>query len=144
MKWRMNNKYTLIYLPVPALLAGPRSARDDLRPRCVGSRLLPMLEAQIPAPEVTAYQFRRYVLQKIPKLPATASAEQWTAEAARLRRRILNDVVFHGWHKEWVEAAPRFEDLGPIPSGKGYRMRKLRYQIVPGFESTAILYEPAT
>ncbi len=35
-----------------------------------------------------------------------------------------------------------FEDLGVIETGRGYRMRKLRYEIVPGFQSTAILYEP--
>jgi hypothetical protein len=101
-----------------------------------------MLEEQIQAPEVTAYQLRRYILAKIPRLPAPASPEQWTAEAKRLRQRILNDAVFHGWPRAWVDAPPRFEDLGPIPSGKGYRMRKLRYEIVPGFSSTAILYEP--
>ncbi len=105
-------------------------------------QLVPMLEEQIQAPEVTAYQLRRYVLKRIARLPSPASPEQWTAEAKRLRERVLNDVVFRGWPKEWVEAPPRFEDLGPIPSGKGYRMRKLRYEIVPGFASTAILYEP--
>jgi hypothetical protein len=49
--------------------------------------------------------------------------------------------VFHGWPQEWVESPPRFEDLGVL-SGKGYRLHKLRYEIVPGFYSTAILYEP--
>jgi len=107
-------------------------------------QLLPVLEDQIQSADVNAYQLRRYVLNKVPKLAPPASAEQWTAEAERLRRRVLNDTVFHGWSKEWVEAPARFEDLGPIPSGKGYRMRKLRYEIVPGFESTAILYEPET
>jgi hypothetical protein len=105
-------------------------------------QILPMLEEQVQAPEVTAYQLRRYIAQKIPRLPRPVSAEQWTAEAGRLRRSVLNDRVFHGWPREWLEAPPRFEDLGPIPSGKGYRMRKLRYEIVPGFHSTAILYEP--
>lgn len=105
-------------------------------------KLVPILEEQIQAPDVTAYQLRRYILERIPKLPAPVSSEQWTAEAKRLRERVLNGVVFHGWPKDWVEAPPRFEDLGPVPSGKGYRMRKLRYEIVPGFASTAILYEP--
>jgi dienelactone hydrolase len=41
-----------------------------------------------------------------------------------------------------VEAQPEFEDLGTIESGNGYRIRKLRYEIVPGFQSTALLYEP--
>jgi hypothetical protein len=103
-----------------------------------------MLEEHIQSADVSVYQLRRYVLNKVSKLPSPASAQQWTAEAARLRQSILNDIVFHGWPKEWVEAPPRFEDLGPIPSGKSYRMRKLRYEIVPGFEGTAILYEPET
>ena len=53
----------------------------------------------------------------------------------------MNDVVFHGWPKEWVDAAPKFEEFGSS-AGNGYQMRKLRYEIVPGFQSTAILYEP--
>jgi len=54
---------------------------------------------------------------------------------------VLDDVVFHGWPREWVEASPRFEETGVI-AGKGYRIRKLRYEIVPGFYSAALLYEP--
>ena len=37
--------------------------------------------------------------------------------------------------------ATKVRRLGVIP-GNGYQMRKLRYEIVPGFQSTAILYEP--
>jgi dienelactone hydrolase len=32
--------------------------------------------------------------------------------------------------------------LGVIETGQGYRLRKLRYEVVPGFQSVAILYEP--
>lgn len=55
---------------------------------------------------------------------------------------MLDDVVFHGWPKEWVNAEPKFEDNGVIETGAGYRIRKLRYEIVPGFYSAALLYEP--
>jgi hypothetical protein len=81
------------------------------------------------------------MVKRVPKLVVPASAKEWTAEANRLRQQVL-EVAFHGWPKEWVEAAPVFEDLGLIPAGKGYRLRKLRYRIVPGFEGTALLYEP--
>ena len=103
-----------------------------------------ILSAELQTPDVVAFQLRNYLMMKAPALPAARSAQEWTAEAQRLRRRALEEVVFHGWPRAWVEAPPRFEDLGEIPSGKGYRMRKLRYEIVPGFYSTAILYEPAT
>jgi dienelactone hydrolase len=55
---------------------------------------------------------------------------------------LLNDVVFHGWPKEWVAAPPKFQDLGVIEAGPGYRLRKLRFEVVPGMDSVAILYEP--
>ncbi len=54
----------------------------------------------------------------------------------------MKDVIFHGWPPRWVEAEPRFEDLGIIASGRGYRLRGLRYEILPGFQTTALLYEP--
>ena len=91
--------------------------------------------------DVTAWQLRRYVVKRVPKLIVPANAEDWTANAKRLRKQVL-DVAFHGWPKEWIDAAPVFEDLGLIASGKGYHLRKLRYQVVPGFQATALLYEP--
>ncbi len=50
--------------------------------------------------------------------------------------------MFHGWPDEWVNSPPKFEDIGVIETGQGYRLRKLRYEIVSGFQSVAILYEP--
>ena len=43
---------------------------------------------------------------------------------------------------KWVNSPPKFEDVGVVETGQGYRLRKLRYEIVPGFQSVAILYEP--
>src|SRR5579885_2573885 len=92
-------------------------------------------------PDLVAFQLREYLLRKAPPLPANPTPDGWTAESRRLRRHLLDDVVFHGWPREWVEAPPRFEERGVIPAS-GYRMRKLRYEIVPGFWSSAVLYEP--
>jgi len=103
--------------------------------------LRPILEGEILAPQVTVFQLRQYILHRVAKPPAPSSAEQWTAESARLRRHLVDDVVFHGWPREWVDAPPKFEEAGVI-EGKGYRIRKLRYEIVPGFQSVALLYEP--
>jgi dienelactone hydrolase len=103
--------------------------------------LRPILEDQILAPQVANFQLRQYILRRVAKPPAPTSAEQWTAESASLRKRLLNEVVFHGWPREWVEAPPKFEEVGVI-AGNGYRIRKLRYEIVPGMQSVALLYEP--
>ena len=103
----------------------------------------PLLEQAIQPQDVTAYELRRFIAKKIPALAPPGTAEQWTAQARQLRTRLLNEIVYHGWPREWVDSGPKFEDLGIVASGSGYRTRKLRYEIVPGFQSTALLYEPA-
>jgi len=102
----------------------------------------PILDHSLQAREVATFELQEYLMRRAPHLPAPVGAGQWSAEAERIRQHLLNDVIFHGWPQAWVESPPHFEDLGPIDSGKGYRRRKLRYEIVPGFYSTAILYAP--
>jgi dienelactone hydrolase len=106
-------------------------------------QLAPTLQNRIQTADEVEFQLRQYLMARVatvPRLPATP--EQWSGESERLRKHLLDDVVFHGWPKEWVNSAPKFVDLGTIRSGQGYRIRKLRYEIVPGLQSTAILYEP--
>lgn len=98
--------------------------------------------APVQVPAVTQFQLQNYLMERIPALPAPVTAEQWTTEQKRLRHHVLEDVAFHGWPREWIDSAPRFEQVGVIETTHGYRIRKLRYEIVPGFISTALLYEP--
>ncbi|HEY6293250.1 MAG TPA: hypothetical protein VI455_16990 [Terriglobia bacterium] len=124
--------FTLAFL-IHCSLAGGQSAADQV---------IPILKQDIQSPRVVTFQLQEYLIKRAPQLPSPASAEEWTAKARRIRERVLKDVIFHGWPEEWVNSPPKFEDLGEIPSGPRYRRRKLRYEIVPGFYSTAILYEP--
>ncbi len=125
-------RFLLVCLLAPAALWAQASSGD----------LRPLLERRIQSFDDAALQLRQYLMRRVPPLTVPASAEEWRTQAARMRQRILNEVIFHGWPKAWIDAPPAFEDLGPLPAGKGYRMRKLRYEIVPGLYSTAILYEP--
>src|SRR5712692_552243 len=113
-------------------------ARAQSDPQQVGA----VLGEEIFAPNVALFQLREYLLDRVAKPPVPTTAQQWSGGAKRLRQHLLDDVVFHGWPKDWVTAPPKFEDLGVFATGTDYRMRKLRYEIVPGFQSTAILYEP--
>jgi len=106
------------------------------------SQVAAVLSEEIHSPNVSLYQLKQYLLARVARPPAPASAEQWSAQAKRIREHLLNDVVFHGWPREWVASSPRFDEIGTIQTGKGYRIRKFRYEIVPGFQSTALLYEP--
>jgi dienelactone hydrolase len=109
--------------------ADPDSLKDILREESL-------------SPAVSAFQVRQYILNRIASPPRPQSAEAWTTEAARIRQHVLRDVVFHGWPSEWVNSPPRSEEVGVIETGNGYKLRKLRYEIIPGFFSSAILYEP--
>ena len=101
-----------------------------------------ILKEVVQAPAVADFQVRQYIVDHTappPTVPASAAA--WTAEASRLRQHLLNDVIFHGWPKAWVDAPPKFEEVGVL-KGTGYRIHKLRYEVVPGLRSAALLYEP--
>ena len=102
----------------------------------------PILTTPLQAQQVVTFQLQQFLQAKVPALVLPATPEKWTAESNRIRQHVLNDVVFHGWPREWVNSSPRFEDLGAVPAGKGYTLHKLRYEIVPGLYSTALLYEP--
>jgi dienelactone hydrolase len=101
-----------------------------------------VLEERMLPSTVTTSQLQSYLAKRIPKLSPPTAAEKWSAQEASLRNHILQDIAFHGWSRAWIDAAPRFQETDVIESDRGYRLRKFRYEIVPGFESTAVLYEP--
>jgi dienelactone hydrolase len=101
-----------------------------------------LLAVPVQSPDVTAFQLQKYLIRRITPLPTPRSANDWTDQQQKLRKHILNDVAFHGWPEEWVESAPNFQQVGATESRNGYRVTKFRYEIVPGFDAPAILYEP--
>lgn len=103
------------------------------------------LPERLQSADVVTYQMQQFLQARAPKLPNPATAEQWTAQAQQIRQHVLNEVIYHGWPKAWIDSPPKFEDAGPVPvpEGAGYRAEKYRYEVVPGFYSVAVLYEPA-
>lgn len=137
----MSSKY-LARIGLLVLVAALRAGW--LHAQSTAPQLQPILSAQLQSPDVVEYQLKEYLMEKVARLPAPSTSAAWSAEADRIRKHLLQDVVYHGWPQEWVNSPPRFEDVGVISSGDGYRIRKLRYDVVPGFYSSALLYEPAT
>jgi dienelactone hydrolase len=124
----------LLFIPLGISLAHGQSEPQELAA---------ILKEEILSPAVAEFQIREYLVKRVaepPRVPPTP--QEWTSQAAQLRHHLLDDIAFHGWPKEWVEAGPKFEEMGVIDTGSGYHIRKLRYEIVPGFDSAALLYEP--
>jgi dienelactone hydrolase len=101
-----------------------------------------VLAQPVQSADVTAFQLQQYLSRRITPLPSPTSASDWTDREQKLRKHLLDDVAFHGWPSEWVDSAPNFQQVGATESRNGYRVSKFRYEIVPGFDATAILYEP--
>jgi dienelactone hydrolase len=118
------------------------STIPDLSAQSEPDQVQPVLREEILPPAAALFQLKQFIIRNLPLPPAPSDSAQWAAESKKLRESLLRDVVYRGWPHEWTSAAPRFEDAGLIERGSGYRMRKLRYEIVPGFWSSAILYEP--
>lgn len=92
--------------------------------------------------ETTQQEVKKFCSDRVPRMPAVNSADEWEQEAQRIRRDVLDKVVFRGEAARWRDAKVRVEWLDTIPGGDGYRIRKLRYEAVPGLWIPALLYEP--
>lgn len=134
----LRHRFNIFWLPLLIFVFASGYALAQSNPNDVST----VLGEEILAPDVALHQMKSYILSRVAPPPPATSAQHWTAEAQRLRQHLLQDIVFHGWPDEWVNSASKFEDLGLIETGQGYRLRKLRYEVVPGFQSVAILYEP--
>ena len=108
-------------------------AQDELTKALSDSFLLP---------EVAERQHQQFVLARIKPLQKAADAPAWQREADRLRQRVLDEVVFRGVPASWRHARPRVIWSETIEA-EGYRIKKLRFEAVPGLWIPALLYEPA-
>jgi len=124
-----------LLLTSPAFAADPSPVAEFLK--------RPLL----PADEVTL-EVRDHCRPKIPRLQPPGSdkspiktAADWEKEAERIRQNVLKNVVFRGEAAKWRDAKTKVEWLDTIPMD-GYRLKKLRYEILPNFWIPAILYEP--
>jgi dienelactone hydrolase len=89
----------------------------------------PLIEAQV------------YTATHVKSMPLVSTAQQWTQTKEQLRQRVLNEVVLRGEGRKWAEAKTRVEWLDELP-GRGYRIKRLRYEIIPGLWIPALLYQP--
>jgi dienelactone hydrolase len=112
----------------------------SLHGQATSSIIDPLLNQHLQSPSLVADELRHFLLQRVPPLVLPSGATEWRVEETKIRAHELS-VIYYGWPQVWIDAAPKFEQVGVIER-HGYRVVKLRYEIVPGFESVALLYEP--
>ncbi len=97
----------------------------------------PLLEQRTVQQEV-----EDYVERKVPPVPEAKTTQEWEKHARRMRQETLDKVVFRGEAAKWRNIATQAEWLGDLEGGPGYRLKKVRFEAVPGMWIPAILYEP--
>jgi dienelactone hydrolase len=108
------------------------------------SPLAEALAGPIADPEQVRKDFIAFIDQHVATFRPPAEAERWFTEADRLRRRLRDEVMLKGIPDAWVHHPPNVQEVGVLEPGEGYRIRKLRYEVLPGLVIPALLYEPTT
>ena len=100
------------------------------------------LDHPILKPDTPLNEVQRFTETRVPRMPESPTLEEWAAEADRRRADVLSRVVFRGQAAAWRDAPGKVEWLDTIPGGPGYKIRRLRYEILPGMWAPALLYLP--
>ncbi len=93
-------------------------------------------------PELPQIEVQEYLMARVPPMPESQTAADWQKYADRVRQETLDNVVFKGAAAEWRKIPTKVEWLETINGGPGYKIRKLRYEAVPGLWIPALLYVP--
>ncbi|MFB3825956.1 MAG: alpha/beta hydrolase family protein [Bryobacteraceae bacterium] len=118
----------LIHSAVAAWAAGPLDLPGALAKPILG-------------PRQTTFEVQVYAGSRVPHVRVPGAAAEWERAAAAIRQRVLRDVFLRGEAARWNEFKGRIEWLEDL-QGSGYRVRKLRYEVVPGLWTPALFYEP--
>jgi len=127
-------KTTLPFLLLPCFLFSATPSVEEIEKELAQ----PILKNDQSLEEVQAFCENR-----VPDVPEFKKPEEWLAESVRIRREVLDKIVFRGKQaKAWREAESKVVWDEVIEGLPGYRIRKLRFEIVPGWWAPALLYEP--
>jgi dienelactone hydrolase len=100
------------------------------------------LAQPILAHDQTTVEAQIHLASRVRAIPAIADRAAWERYARELRQQILDNVVFRGEAAKWRDLPTRVEWLDTLP-GNGFRVKKFRYEVVPGLWLPGLLYEPA-
>ncbi|HWF66868.1 MAG TPA: hypothetical protein VN670_06170, partial [Acidobacteriaceae bacterium] len=85
-------------------------ACGSMHGQATGKRVDPLLKQHLQSPSVVADELRNFMLKRVPPLTLPADAKQWDKDAAKIRAHQLS-VIYHGWPRQWVDSAPKFEKV---------------------------------
>lgn len=102
------------------------------------------LDTDILAQALPLEQVRLFTESRVPAVPEIDNPAQWRDYSAKLRQQVLDNIVFRGsLAKYWRDAESKVEWEQTLDNLPGYRIKKFRFEILPGWFCPALLYEPS-
>lgn len=87
-------------------------------------------------------EIEKFTEDRILRMPMVKTKQEWERYARRMRADTLDKVIFRGGAADWRNLKTKVEWLGSVAGGPGYSIRKLRYEVVPGMWTSALIYLP--
>jgi hypothetical protein len=100
------------------------------------------LSRKLLSPAIPMQEIKDFVDAHLLPMPEPKTVADWERYASRVRKEALDRVIFHGEAAKWRALPTRVEWQQTIDGGPGYKIKKLRYEAVPGLWIPALLYEP--
>ncbi|MDC0273367.1 acetylxylan esterase [Planctomycetaceae bacterium] len=99
------------------------------------------LKRRLIDPELPLKEVQEFTERRVLPVPDIQSVPEWELFTQQTRQRLMTEVVLRGAAQEWAQAPTTFEQVSVIDM-RDYRIRKLRFEAVPGLWIPALLYEP--
>ncbi|MDP7011293.1 MAG: acetylxylan esterase [Verrucomicrobiota bacterium] len=100
------------------------------------------LAHKIIGPDLALAEVQVFNEARVPDMPRVRTAAEWQSKADQMRRDVLDKVVFRGDAARWRNTKLKVEWFETIEGLPGYRIKKLRFECLPGWWIPALLYEP--
>lgn len=100
------------------------------------------LAEKIIGPDLALEEVRVFNETRVPDMPRIRTAAEWKSKADEIRNNVLNNVVFRGEAAEWRDTKLKVEWGEVIEGLPGYRIKKLKFEALPGWWIPSLLYEP--
>src|SRR5262245_7317491 len=101
-----------------------------------------LLKHPVLAKGQTLAETQNFVEKRVPRVPEFKDPAAWTAFVKKTRADVLANVVYRGEAAKWRDYQGKVEWFDAEPGGPGYRLKKIRFEALPGLWIPALLYEP--
>src|SRR5689334_260551 len=119
-----------IWLVVGLLVTGPAAAARGADG--AGRFVKDVLGREIIGPRQALADTVHFADSIIPRMPEVRTVAGWGRIADRMRCDALHYVIYRGAAAAWRDAKAGVDWLETIAGGPGYRIKKLRFEALPG------------